>query len=375
MISQPTLYKLTSIGNIQYWKISVDQTKEGYGKLITEYGKLGTDKPQTTIDILKEGKNIGKISETTAYEQAIKEAAAKHEKQLKSGYVRSIEEAKDGQIDEIIEGGILPMLAHKFKDHSDKINFPCLGQPKLDGIRVVAIVKDGTCSLWSRTRKKINSLPHLIEEIESLKISNIIFDGELYNEHYRDNFEEIVSLVRPDEPKHNCTEVELHLYDIVDTLPQYQRLKNLETLIYNNKLNYIKFVETPILEMEDDVVPFFDYCISKGFEGAMLRNMNGLYVNKRSYDLQKVKSFDEDEFKIIGIKEGRGKLIGHGIFECVTHDNKEFDAKMKGDTSKLKEYFENPALWKNKLLTVQYQGYTKKGKPRFGVGKAIRDYD
>ena len=107
----------------------------------------------------------------------------------------------------------------------------------------------------------------------------------------------------------------------------------------------------------------------------MLRNIDSLYVNKRSYDLQKVKEFQDEEFEIIGIDEGRGKLTGHvGSFVCRTANGKEFLAKMAGDTDKLKEYFENHALWQGKQLTVKFQGLTGKEQvPRFPVGLRIRD--
>ena len=53
-----------------------------------------------------------------------------------------------------------------------------------------------------------------------------------------------------------------------------------------------------------------------------------------------------------------------------------FNAKMKGDIDRLREYFNNHSLWLGKKLTVQYQGLTNKnGVPRFPVGIAIRDYE
>ena len=109
----------------------------------------------------------------------------------------------------------------------------------------------------------------------------------------------------------------------------------------------------------------------------MVRNVHSLYVNKRSYDLQKVKDFSDEDFVIVGVEEGRGKLAGHvGAFICKTDDGKQFLAKMSGETSRLKEYFENHSLWEGKKLTVQFQGLTGAEKvPRFPVGKAIRDYE
>ncbi len=122
---------------------------------------------------------------------------------------------------------------------------------------------------------------------------------------------------------------------------------------------------------------FFAQFTAQGFEGAMLRNVNSLYVNKRSYDLQKVKEFDDSEFGIAGVKEGRGKLAGHAIFICELgpKGGETFDVKLKGDTEYLKKLWEDKSLWEGKMLTVQFQGLTAYGVPRFPVGIAIRDYE
>src|SRR5271156_1091146 len=164
----PILYKKTSTGAIQFWSIAVSGNE-----IVTTYGQLDTDSPQVTTDVIKEGKNAGQSNETSAAQQAEREAKAKWTKQLKKGYVKTQAEAEDGTTDAIIEGGILPMLAHKYsvngvltKD-AKKIKFPALGQPKMDGIRCIATKKNGVCTLWARTRKPIKSVPHIIAAIEA----------------------------------------------------------------------------------------------------------------------------------------------------------------------------------------------------------------
>src|ERR1700677_3961813 len=110
-----TLYKKTSTGAIQYWEIYVlenpDHSK-GYD-IWTKYGQVG-GKEQKTVDIILEGKNIGKANETSPLQQAKAEAEATWTKKKKSGYVESIASAQDDETDALIEGGILPMLAHTF---------------------------------------------------------------------------------------------------------------------------------------------------------------------------------------------------------------------------------------------------------------------
>ena len=370
------LYKKTSTGAIQYWVIAV---YDNYGEALieTRFGQKGGAE-QLTTDLIKVGKNIGKANETTPFEQACLEAKSKYESKLKKGYVENLDDAKAGKLDKIIEGGVSPMLAHKFSDHSHKITYPALVQPKLDGIRCIAILKNNKCTLWSRTRKPITSVPHIVEALEKLDLggSDMIFDGELYSHEYRDNFEEIVHFVTQEVPIAGYHVVEYHIYDVINEKQNSTRSCYLKDKFQDPYLDIkpIQLVPTTIVESKFEVDKMYEAHIAWGYEGCMVRNMDGKYVNKRSYDLQKVKKFQDNEFEILGIEEGRGKLSGHvGAFVCKTKEGKEFKAKMSGDTSKLKEYFKNHNLWKGKKLTVQYQSLTNYGIPRFPVGLRIRE--
>lgn len=413
----PTLYKKTSTGAIQYWTIKAEETNLGFtfglGNIRTEYGQLNTDSPQITDDVIHEGKNAGKKNATTAIQQAEAEAHAKWEKQKKKGYVESIQAAEAGELDDLIEGGVEPMLAHSYMDvlydmrpghendlpqliktkDAKKIKFPLYMQPKFDGIRCVAILKNGECTLWSRTRKPIKSVPHIARAIEvTFKApeiarilkevfgnEDIVLDGELYNHLYKNDFEKIVSAVRKDEPSEGSKLVEYHVYDIIAKGSFEQRLIILDKFINftSNSDSPIKGVYTRPIQNEETVMSFFENSRKRGYEGAMLRNSNAPYINKRSYDLQKLKEFHEDEFAIFGIEEGRGKLAGCvGSFICLTKEKTQFSVKLEGDTEYLKQCFENHSLWQGKKLTVVYQGYTvAEKKPRFPVGKVIRDYE
>ena len=372
----PRLFKRTSTGAIQFWDIFVRKHPVSLTahNIVTIYGQLDTDSPQTTVDAIAEGKNIGKANETTPKEQAEAEAQAKWEKKKKSGYVENMESAQAGEVDELIEGGVNPMLAFTFEKQGKKVVYPCYSQAKLDGHRMIAVLKNGKCTLWSRTRKPVLSLPHIVKEIEANFTGDIVFDGEAYNHSFKDNFEHITHLVRQQEPDAQCTDVQYHVYDMATAETYEERAKNLFRLLNKSSLKYLKFVETVRVLSEDDVAEHYNRFKSEGYEGCMLRNANGLYVGKRSADLIKVKEMLDEEFEIIGVEEGRGKLTGHvGAFICKMANGNEFKAKMSGATEKLKEYFDNPSLWQGKLLTVQFQDLTSYGIPRFPVGLRIRE--
>jgi len=369
-----TLYKKTNTGAIQYWKIYVVEKLDSC-VIKTEYGQLNTSSPQETRDIISKGKNLGRANATTFIEQSHAEAKSKWEKQKKKGYVESIDAAKSDQTDKLIEGGVNPMLAYSYDEHSGKITWPCYGQPKLDGHRCIAIVSNGECQLWSRTRKRIYSVPHIAEALaKRFHDQQLVFDGELYNHDCKDDFERISSIARKQKPDKDHKLVQYHIYDLVSTEKFSRRSARLEELLGQAQDPIIP-VFTKLLSNEEHMLKVMDVFLKDGYEGLIVRNCSAPYQHRRSYNLQKVKKMHDADYKIVDVCEGRGKLIGHvGAFICEDKRGQQFKAKMSGETKKLKEYFEKPKLWRGKLLTVQFQELTgKNGVPRFPVGLRIRE--
>lgn len=364
----PTLYKKTSTGALQEWTIEVHGDR-----YLTRYGQTGgiitVSEPTVCF-----GKNHGRANATTAFEQAELEAQALWEKRLKKDYVETVAEAMAGKSSKLVEGGILPMLAHKFSEHGDKLKYPCYVQPKLDGHRCIAIVDSfGSCTLWSRTRKRINSAPHIVEAIERLGLTSVVFDGELYNHAYHDKFEQLTSAIRPDAPRAGSEIVQYHIYDLVNQGDQATREAMLWKRLDGVQLPLVR-VETLEVPDEDALMVAFEKFLAQGYEGAIARNAAGLYVNKRSYDLLKIKQFDDSEYKCVAVEEGRGKLAGHAIFVCVTEDGVEFRAKMKGEMADLRRYYLNQNLVVGRMVTVKYQGLTNKNNvPRFPVAVRVAE--
>lgn len=366
----PTLYKKTSTGKIQMWKIEVVDNI-----VKTSWGQLNTTRVQTTEEVVKSGKNTGQVNETTAEEQALKDAQSYWESQLKKGYVDSIEKAERGEVSEIVTGGIFPMLAHKYSEHGDKIVYPAYMQPKLDGHRCLTKVCKENTEMWSRTRKPIISAPHIKEVFKNCFLEHYL-DGELYNHAYRSDFDELSSMIRQQKkPAENHTEIQYHIYDIAIPDKTFeQRLAILNALAAVNTSPYIHFVETILVHNEEEMMAAFEYFVSLGYEGGIVRNAAGLYVNKKSYDLQKVKEFDDAEFECVGVENGIGKMADKATFVCQMKNRVSFTCKMKGELDELKKFLADPSLVIGKMVTVQYQGLTGKNKvPRFPVALRIRE--
>lgn len=389
----PTLFKKTSNGKIEQWTISVeaDSTLSGVYYIITEHGLVG-GKTQRHSETVKEGKNLGKKNETTPEQQAHAQAKSEWTVKLsRKGYCKSIEDAEAGKNEGA--GGIRPMLAKKFTEHGHKLAYPIYAQPKLDGIRCIAMVEaGGEVSLWSREQKEFLSVPRIAQTIADLGLpSGTILDGELYNHDLHDDFEKISSCVRKQYPASDEEQslMQYHVYDMPSQDGHFgiRYVKLVMTVPLEHQC--IKLVDTKLLNSEEELLAFFEECRRRKFEGCMARAIElqdkkgkrkaaaeQYEEGKRSDSLLKVKEFDEDEFPIVGVREGVGTMEGLAIFDCEAANGNIFGAKLEGELASLRKYLHDESLWKGKKLTVQYQGLTNdKEVPRFPVGKAVRDYE
>jgi DNA ligase-1 len=365
--SLPKLYKRTSTGKIQEWQVFVDGNQ-----VITKFGQVG-GKIQTTSDTVK-GKNIGKINETTDEEQARLKAEQMWTKKVKDRYVEDISKAEAGESS--VEC-FKPMLAHPIEKKEKYVTFPAIAQPKLDGLRCLAIIKDGVAKLYSRTGKPINTIPHINKELEELFSEGYevtLLDGELYNHELKDDFNKIVSTIKREKVHKDHKLIQYHIYDSPYNYSSYiPRMGAIRDLLANHG-EYLRHVEYDLVHNREELEDYFRNCLEAGYEGAMYRNNTMPYEHKRSNALLKVKIMDDDEFEVIDVQEGNGKLQGHaGAFICVTKEGKPFKAKMKGALDNLVEYYENFDKYKGKQLTVQFQGLTPDGIPRFPVGLRFRE--
>ena len=362
----PTLFKIDSMGRIRVW--SLESTDESYrthaglqdGKIVTS----GWQRP--------EEKNVGRANATTVAEQVLAEVASKYERQKWQGkYSESIEEAKAGA--KFIEC----MLADKYnaKKHN---KFPYWSQPKLDGVR--CLVSDG--GMQSRNGKPLLSSPHIREVLQPVfdQFPDVTLDGELYNHSLKEDFEQIISLARKTKPKPEDLEesaklIEYHIYDVI--LPDnpdawyFERMQFIEEHI-KDKFPMIQVVPTVGVDSVEQVEQKLGEYLEAGYEGQMLRDPTTPYEHKRSKSLIKHKTFEDAEFEIVEVVEGKGNYAGMAKSLTIQlPDGSTQSCGMRGQMGYLKTLLENKDEYVGGKVTVIYQNKTSDGKLRFPVAKTL----
>ena len=350
-----TIYKKTKTGATQEWTIEVVGNK--YRTHSGQVGGAITTNEWTVVY----GKNVGKANGTTDSEQALKEADAKRTKKLESGYFEDVNNINEQQYFE-------PMLAAKWEDYKDKIQYPIYSQAKLDGIRCI-VTKDG---MFSRNGKPILSAPHIRRSLNFVfeAYPNLILDGELYADKFANDFNKIVSLVKRTKPTaedlmDSEKQIEYHVYDVPSVDETFTgRWRELDELALDFP-NCVKKVETHIITEEFYITDWYENYIERGYEGQMLR-MNSKYENKRSKSLLKHKSFVDEEYTVLDIVEGEGNRSGTaGYFVFETKDGKRFKSNVKGTWEETAGMLKNKKKLIGKEATVKYFNLTPDGIPRF----------
>ena len=265
-------------------------------------------------------------------------------------------------------------------DYNDKVFI----QPKLDGVRCL-IQKNPNHEIkaYSRTGKEWKNIQHILDELKPFfqKWPNIVLDGELYNHDLRNDFEQIISLVRRQKPDdidmlESRDMVQFHCYDIIDTKISF---KTRDEFIKENvpKSYCVKHVLTMPVPNPGALHYVHASNIESGYEGSIVR-LNTAYECKRSHSLRKFKEFHDAEAQIVGYEPGKGKREGTlGKFYMIDPFGVKFGCPPgKGYTYKdMADILNNIGDYIGKNATFTYFERTKAGSYRHPQFKCIRDYE
>ena len=218
------------------------------------------------------------------------------------------------------------MLATDSVKHEKKMVGNVIVEPKLDGVRVVVIcdVDKDEVKLFSRNGKELSNFPTINKTFDDMldqMSESMVFDGEVMSDDFQ-------TLMREIHRKSGAKtkDAKLNLFDCLP-LSEFKnggsnsvndailkRKEMLESFKFHLKSNIhlVEYVKMDLSD-EDGQKQFADYnkmCIDRGFEGIMVKPVDGVYECKRSTLWLKVKPFIEVSLKVIDTEEGTGRNVG-----------------------------------------------------------------
>ncbi len=182
-----------------------------------------------------------------------------------------------------------------------------LFEPKLDGLRCLAVRNGNDVELWSRNGLSFNS--RFVAIVDALKVvpaENFVLDGE------------VVGIVggRPDFgalQQGTAADVEYRVFDLPWLLGQDLRHLPIE----DRKALLAKTIEDNlsikvVQGLEGEAQRLFEAACADGWEGLMAKRLGSTYVEGRSADWRKLKCTCRQEMVIGGYTEPSGARSGFG---------------------------------------------------------------
>ena len=225
-------------------------------------------------------------------------------------------------------------LAHDSANHESKVSGKKLIEVKLDGVRVITIVRcDGRVDMFSRNGKELANFPHIVEQISAVVKQDpppydLVLDGEVMSSSFQDLMKQVH---RKDNVQSN--DAILNLFDVIplenfeqgawdkmqserSDMVYYWHKKHKDVLTSVAVVGH-ELVDLDTPEGQKRYKEINAKAIAGGYEGIMLKDPNAPYECKRSVAWLKLKPFIEVSLAVVAVEEGTGKNIGKlGALVC-----------------------------------------------------------
>ena len=279
--------------------------------------------------------------------------------ELRSGRLpeRSAGLASASAMDEVLAMGqeaafpsrLKPMLARI----ADKpfSNSGWLFEPKLDGFRAMAFLRQGKVSLMTRNGTDLASrLPAVVRQLEAQSEDQMVLDGEIValREDSLPDFGLLQQTINADRSSVDRQQVSAAVvyypFDLLylngtslKKVPLFQRKRLLKEVLVEGE--HVRPVET----VEGDGESFFEAVANLGLEGMVAKRRDSIYEpGARSRSWLKVKAVLEQEFVVGGYTRGSGArsttfgalLLGYydrGLLRYAGRVGSGFDQAMLGE--------------------------------------------
>jgi DNA ligase-1 len=227
-------------------------------------------------------------------------------------------------------------LAHDSANHESKVSGKKLIEVKLDGVRVITIVRaDGRVDMFSRNGKELVNFPHITEQISAVvkakstsKDMDLVLDGEIMSSSFQDLMTQVH---RKSDIKAN--DAILNLFDVLPLADfekgiydKTQRVRSsmVSFWVDQNKdmlPNVVALTNEEVdLDTEEGQARFKEInakAVEGGYEGIMIKDPEAGYECKRSVSWLKLKPFIEVSLTVVATEEGTGKNVGRlGALVC-----------------------------------------------------------
>ncbi len=353
-----------------------------YSTYSTCSGYTGMKMTVSASTTIRVGKNIGKKNETNVLTQAYKECQSKYAAKLKAGY--SEQEVTTESTDMSSSHSIpFPMAVKTWKDHKSKLNFPLFIQPKLDGVRMLAIYENNNVKLVTRRLHDISGFDKIKQDLTKMfnasGFKSFIIDGELYS--HGTNLQTISGIVRNISMDETVKEtLQYYVFDCFDTaqpnLGFEDRFATLQQFVNSIKSKMILLNDTTYVTSSAEADEYYNKITNEGYEGIIYKSQGRSYEfdfnkEKRSSWYLKRKKQDDAEYPIVGFSQGKGKDIGCIVFELQGPNNKTFNCVPNGTYDYRKELYSKAiesfdTTFKDKLAKVIFDDLSKDGVPLRG---------
>jgi DNA ligase-1 len=378
----PVLYKIDKLKRSSWWRIyTIGSTI--YRESGIEGGVIKKYTPSIST-----GKNIGRSNETTPNQQALFEAFSLWKHKHDQLYTVEMPSVGGGSVETSSGSRLRPMLAEKFIERKKYVTYPCAVSPKLDGVRCLVYLNGSKVMIQSRLGKIYHFLDGIRQDCRKLLETlppQTVLDGELYSHTLP--FNVITGAVKTkNKPSKHDNQIEFHIFDTISMdRPDMEYRERVAFFFKAETYQCLRFVTYEIVSTEGEVMAKHDEYVSAGYEGIMIRNLSSPYrIGRRVNDLLKYKQFEDREFIVIDVIDGKGSESLAAIFVCQVK-NETFTVRPRGSIEKRKIQFLHKEKYIGKYLTVRYQPLTREDVlPRFPVGIkfdtvteaiAIRDYE
>jgi len=230
-------------------------------------------------------------------------------------------------------------LAHDSANHESKVSGRKLIEVKLDGVRVITIVRtDGRVDMFSRNGKELANFPHVTEQISAVVKKappkyDLVLDGEIMSSSFQDLMTQVH---RKSNVKAN--DAILNLFDMCPLedfekgswdKSQTVRSQMVQAWVEKNHSDMPnvtclanELVDLDTAEGQLRYKEINAQAVAGGYEGIMIKDPNAGYECKRSVSWLKLKPFIEVSLTVVAVEEGTGKNIGRlGALVCEGEDD------------------------------------------------------